>query len=245
MRHLTALGMRRVVVAALALTLAFSAGSVFVAYGNDPGLTYYGCLSKIGGLLYKVNSAAPPKCLSGDGQVKWNEQGPPGAQGMQGAPGPEGPLGPAGPQGGPGPQGPAGADGAPGPAGPAGPQGEPGQAGAALAYARMTFIRNSSTGVFEFQLDPNRSLNVLGVLTLEDGMYCFDLSVEATNVVATAENPLVSQTTGQVSSFRARIANATIERAPQVCPAPYQDAFVLISEANTTVVHSTFNVTFH
>lgn len=229
----------------LVAVLAFTAGSAMMAQANNP-VTYTACLEPKTGVLYYVAASptAPRNCKSGHQSISWNQQGPAGLQGLPGAAGPQGEPGQTGPQGEQGPPGPAGTDGAPGPTGPAGPQGEPGPAGAALAYARMTFIRDS-TGVFAFQLDPDRSLNVLGVMTLEPGKYCFDLSVEAQNVVATAENPLGSETTGQVTSFRARTANATIERAFVVCPAPYQDAFVLIVEGVTSAVQSTFNVTFH
>ncbi len=111
---------RRLATIAIVAVLAFSAGSVFVAYGNTPGKTYYGCIKANGGTLYNVNTSADLACKNGDTPVSWNEDGP---QGLQGPAGLQGEQGPQGEQGIPGP---VGADGA---AGPMGPQGEPGQAG--------------------------------------------------------------------------------------------------------------------
>jgi hypothetical protein len=118
---------------------AFSAGSAMVAYGHDPGNTYWGCLTK-SGTLYAVNSTGPVSCKSADVQVKWHERGEEGQVGPEGAQGPAGPQGLTGPTGdtgaqgpeGPqGPQGPAGATGEQGPAGPTGAQGPAGLAGPA------------------------------------------------------------------------------------------------------------------
>jgi hypothetical protein len=121
---------------ALALVLAFSAGSALVASGNTAGTTFYGCLASNGN-IYAVNVTGVVGCKKGDLQIKWNERGdqglpgPAGAQGAQGATGPQGPAGPQGEQGPVGPEGPAGASvqGEAGPQGPAGPQGERGEPG--------------------------------------------------------------------------------------------------------------------
>jgi hypothetical protein len=112
---------------ALALVLAFSAGSALVASGNTTGTTFYGCLAK-NGTIYAVSVTGVAGCKKGDLQIKWNERG---EQGPQGTAGPQGPAGPQGEQGPTGPEGPAGASiqGEAGPQGPAGPQGEPGEPG--------------------------------------------------------------------------------------------------------------------
>jgi hypothetical protein len=84
----------------------------------------------------------------------------------------QGPQGPPGPQGEPGPQGPAGA------------------AGTAVAYARV-----DGAGT----LDTTRSLNIDSVTRVAIGTsplsaYCFRLSVNPKNVVATVENTVFAQT---------------------------------------------------
>lgn len=111
MRYLRAGRIRHLVLSAVALALALSAGSGLVAYGSDQGQTYYACLRRNTGTLYSVTTSGPVKCHHRDVRVQWNEQGP---QGLQGEPGPMGPAGPQGEQGPPGPKGDAG------PAGPAG-----------------------------------------------------------------------------------------------------------------------------
>lgn len=127
---------------ALALVLAFSAGSAMVASGNTAGTTFYGCLAS-NGSIYAVNLTGVAGCKKGDLQIKWNErgeQGLPGPAGAQGETGPAGPSGPVGPAGAQGEQGPAGPEGPPGasvqgeagpqgPEGPAGPQGDQGEPG--------------------------------------------------------------------------------------------------------------------
>ena len=117
-------GSTRVLTLAIVVALAAAAGSAFVAYGDEPGDTYYGCLSRGGSLSrIAVNPADPPDCPSNQTLISWNQQGQPG---------PEGPIGPVGPQGeqgeqGPiGPEGPEGAQGAQGADGPTGPQGPAG-----------------------------------------------------------------------------------------------------------------------
>ena len=144
MRWFTHLRARRLLFTALALALTFSAGSVLVASGADPGLTYYGCMTSKGGTLYNVNTNGTVSCKSGDTPVSWNQEGPQGLQGPAGPQGEQGAQGPAGPQGeqgiaGPdghqgetgltGPEGPQGPQGFPGPQGPPGPQGQPGLQG--------------------------------------------------------------------------------------------------------------------
>ena len=147
---------RRLLTIAVVAALAFSAGSVFVAYGDTSGATYYGCIKANGGTLYNVNTNAELSCKAGDTPVSWNEdgpqglQGPAGPQGEQGVPGPagaDGATGPIGPQGEPGPAGPAGPQGLqgiPGPVGATGPQGPSGLAG--LEWVSVT--RNY--GSFEY-----------------------------------------------------------------------------------------------
>jgi hypothetical protein len=126
---------RRLLIAAIVAALSFSAGSMFVAYGNSAGETYYGCIKTNGGTLYNVNTTAELACKNGDTPVSWNQegpqglQGPAGAQGEQGVPGDAGATGPMGPQGDQGPMGPVGPQGEPGPVGPTGPQGPQGLQG--------------------------------------------------------------------------------------------------------------------
>lgn len=100
--------------AALALVLAFTAGSVFVASGQQEANTYYGCLSGTGGLT-KVTINEPPTCPGAYTMISWNAEGVQGEVGPQGEQGEQGPIGPQGVQGPIGPQGPQGEQ---GPAGP-------------------------------------------------------------------------------------------------------------------------------
>lgn len=122
---------RHLLTIAIVTALAFSAGSAFVAYGNTPGKTYYGCIKANGGTLYNVNTSAELACKNGDTPVNWNQEGP---QGLQGPAGPQGEAGVSGADGAVGPMGPQGEQGPMGPAGeqgPPGPQGEPGPVGPA------------------------------------------------------------------------------------------------------------------
>lgn len=73
-------------------------------------VTYSGCISRFGGLLYGVTSSGTAHCYArGARSITWNERGPAGPQGPAGATGPAGPQGPAGPAG---PEGPPGVSGA-------------------------------------------------------------------------------------------------------------------------------------
>jgi hypothetical protein len=99
-------------IVACALALIGSGIVVATAAGSStPAVTYYACLSKVGGVLYNVNTTAAPKCILKDTDVSWNQVGPTGATGATGSPGPAGATGSPGP---------AGATGSPGPTGPAG-----------------------------------------------------------------------------------------------------------------------------
>ena len=72
--------------------LAFSAGSAFVASGQQDADTYYGCLSGTGGLT-KVSINETPTCPGAYTLISWNAEGvqgpvgPQGEQGIQGEPG--------------------------------------------------------------------------------------------------------------------------------------------------------------
>ena len=135
MRRLTTTRIGRMLLAALALALVFSAGSALIVAGSDQGTTFYACLKK-NGMLQDVTTSGPPDCKSKNEQlVSWNAQGP---QGLPGEPGPAGAQGEQGTQGEPGPQGeqgvqgepgPQGLPGQPGPSGPPGPPGVPGPVG--------------------------------------------------------------------------------------------------------------------
>jgi hypothetical protein len=128
-------------IAAIVVALSFSAGSAFVAYGDEASPTFYGCLKSSNGTLYDINSNGPVECKKHDTPIRWNQEGPQGLQGSagpqgeQGIPGADGATGPMGPQGEQGPMGPAGQQGEqgpqgePGPVGPAGPQGSQGLQG--------------------------------------------------------------------------------------------------------------------
>jgi hypothetical protein len=124
--HLT----RRTAITTAAFAAIAAGGSAAALATTDGGSgdLYQGCLQKNLGALYnvKVNPTTPPKCLSGDSLIKWNQNGPAGAPGAPGAKGDAGPQGEPGPKGDPGA---AGKDGAPGAAGDRGPQGEQGPKG--------------------------------------------------------------------------------------------------------------------
>jgi collagen triple helix repeat protein len=112
------------------IAVAFTAGSVFVALGETPPVTYYACL-KDGGLLVdgtlsNVGTQPPDRCPLNAHVISWNQQGP---QGVPGPAGPQGQQGDAGPQGPQGLQGEPGPQGVPGPAGQTGPQGPAGSSG--------------------------------------------------------------------------------------------------------------------
>jgi hypothetical protein len=140
--HIIPTASRRLVTIAIVAALAFSAGSVFVAYGDTAAPTFYGCLKTSNGTLYDVNSEGPVECKTKDTAISWNQdgpqglQGPAGPQGEQGIPGENGgtgatgATGPQGPQGEPGPMGPAGPQGMQGIPGPHGMPGQTGPVGA-------------------------------------------------------------------------------------------------------------------
>jgi|tagenome__1003787_1003787.scaffolds.fasta_scaffold20987843_3 hypothetical protein len=117
--HLTR---RAAIVGAAVAAVAAGGAAAALATSSTSGDVYQGCLSHSLGALYnvKVNPSAPPRCLSHDTLVKWNQTGPAGTPGA---------TGPAGPQGLKGDNGAAGSDGATGPAGPQGAKGDSGAAG--------------------------------------------------------------------------------------------------------------------
>ena len=88
---------RKTFMSAVALVLAFTAGSAFVASGQPEANTYYGCLSGTGGLT-KVSINEAPTCPGAYTLISWNATGPQGLQGPQGPQGPQGEQGPAGPE---------------------------------------------------------------------------------------------------------------------------------------------------
>ena len=101
--------------------------------------------------------------------------GPAGTPGQQGMTGQRGPEGPAGPQGAQGPQGPTGAQGPQGPQGAQGPQGPQGPAGTALGWARV-----NASGT----IDSQAVSGVQASSSTNRMTFCFNLSVNAKNVVA-------------------------------------------------------------
>lgn len=87
-------GSTRILTLAIVVALAFAAGSAYVADGNDPGDTYYGCLTPSGSLSrIAVNPTEPPDCAGNQTLISWNQQGPQGQIGPQGEQGPPGPAG--------------------------------------------------------------------------------------------------------------------------------------------------------
>jgi hypothetical protein len=73
-----------------AVTLALVGGGVAitaVVSATTTATTYYGCASRVGGLLYNVNSKAAPTCLRGDTNITWSQTGPQGPAGVTGAAG--------------------------------------------------------------------------------------------------------------------------------------------------------------
>jgi hypothetical protein len=124
--------MGRMLLAALALALVFSAGSALIAAGSDQGTTFYACL-KTNGTLDDVNTSGPPDCKKKKEQlVSWNAQGP------QGLPGEQGPTGESGAQGEPGPAG------LPGPPGPQGPPGTTGVSDVEFVTQQSTVEQNTT-----------------------------------------------------------------------------------------------------
>jgi hypothetical protein len=94
-------GSTRVLTLAIVVALtAAAAGSTFVAYGDETGDTYYGCLTRGGSLgCIAVNPSDPPDCGNNQTLISWNQQGQPGPQGPIGPQGEQGPIGPEGPAG--------------------------------------------------------------------------------------------------------------------------------------------------
>jgi hypothetical protein len=130
---------RRVALTGAAVAAIGSGGAAAaLATDDSSGNVYQGCLQRNLGALYnvKVNPTTPPRCLSGDSLIKWNQSGPAGAAGAPGVKGDPGPQGDPGPKGDTGPQGPKGdpgSDGTPGARGATGadgPKGDPGSDGA-------------------------------------------------------------------------------------------------------------------
>jgi hypothetical protein len=130
---------RKIGISASAFVLVGSGLILATAAGSSPTpVTYYACLSKVGGVLYNVNSAAAPKCVLKDTSVSWSQVGPTGATGPIGVTGPTGATGSSGPAGATGQIGPAGATGptgATGASGQIGPTGATGPTGAGFDFA--------------------------------------------------------------------------------------------------------------
>lgn len=81
----------------LVATLAFAAGSAFVAYAAQSASQIYGCVNSSSGTIKIVEAATI--CKQNETQLVWNTQGPPGPQGDTGAIGATGPQGPQGQRG--------------------------------------------------------------------------------------------------------------------------------------------------
>lgn len=108
---------RRALVPALVAALILAIGTTFVAYGDDPGDTYYACLTPGGSLnQVVVNPDDPPTCPPNQTLISWNQTGPQGPQGLQGEKGDTGDTGEKGDTGDKGEKGDTGEQGPPGPA---------------------------------------------------------------------------------------------------------------------------------
>lgn len=73
----------------IAISVAFTAGSVVTALSSPEPVTYYACLRD--GMIRRVGTTAPT-CGRRSELISWNQSGP---AGPSGAPGPPGPAGPA------------------------------------------------------------------------------------------------------------------------------------------------------
>ena len=75
-----------VVIAAVIAVVAAGGGlaDVGIAGATSQPVTYYGCLSHVGGLLYDVNETSTPTCSGKDLAISWNQVGPVGANGTNG-----------------------------------------------------------------------------------------------------------------------------------------------------------------
>jgi|GEM_PF-3996378 len=215
---------RLVLTYAIVIALAFSAGSAFVAYGDEAAPTFYGCLKSSNGTLYSVTTDGPATCHKHDTPIRWNQDGPQGLQGPAGPQGEPGQAGPQGEQGEPGLPGQDGADGQPGPQGPQGPQGEPGQDGSALAYARVELVQIGPSS-YRLEIDEARSKNVLGAVRVGAGRYCLDLAVDVNVITATAEDP--NEEEMNFPTFALGEVDGTVATVPTFCRAPFTDAFVV------------------
>jgi hypothetical protein len=143
---------------------------------------------------------------------------------LHGARGVRGPAGPAGPTGATGATGATGTTGAPG------APGATGAPGSALGYAWV-----DASGA----LDAARSKGVNSVTQPVNGFYCFDLSVDAKNAIASAQH-----NGGQFDD----VAEAEVapEVAGTVCSAPNQDAAVWVGRGSTNaLVQDAFMVVFN
>jgi collagen triple helix repeat protein len=178
---------RRVALTGVALTAIAAGGSAAaLATTGSSGDVYQGCLNHSLGALYniKVNPTSPPRCLSRDSLIKWNQTGPagapglPGAQGLKGetgSPGGKGDTGSPGADGAPGgkgdtgPKGDTGAPGVPGAKGDTGPQGLPGAPGlAGLYWIQDTFTSEVATSAGIKLVCPNNDHVYGGGIWIED-----------------------------------------------------------------------------
>jgi hypothetical protein len=75
-----------IVIGAVIAVVAAGGGlaDVGIAGATSQPVTYYGCLSHIGGLIYDVNEASTPTCPGKDLAISWAQVGPPGANGTNG-----------------------------------------------------------------------------------------------------------------------------------------------------------------
>ncbi len=180
--------------------------------------------------------AGPPGPKGATGAAGINgERGPTGASGPAGPKGEKGDKGDTGATGATGAQGPkgdtgatgaTGAAGAQGPQGPQGPKGDKGDPGSVVAYARVSLDGDGNAGVSNA-----KGVNGVSVSTVDGNrLVCFDLSVSASNAVAT----------GHIgSSFRG--IEAAAPAGSVGCDSPNADAGVLVEGTNALTFDAAFN----
>lgn len=144
----------RVAIAALAATLATTAGVAYAAIPGGDGQVK-GCYALTSGILLGIPHSKgdtrivdeAESCRSYEKAIKWSQVGPKGDRGPQGIQGIKGDTGAQGVPGLQGPKGDTGAQGLPGPKGDTGAQGAPGISRATFAGGGFSLPANVRTKV--------------------------------------------------------------------------------------------------
>lgn len=119
-------------------------GAVQMSSASVRSTTYYACVSKVGGDLYHVNTARPPRCDGKGKVVTWNQIGPAG---------PGGHAGPSGAAGANGTDGINGANGINGTDGRSGTNGTNGTNGASVITSSIAPSSPCTSGNTDVELD--------------------------------------------------------------------------------------------